>query len=169
MTRPYRIRLASGADLQALPDIERAAATLFPAGRIPDPDDVMPLLELEKACDLGMLYLVSLVDEIAGFAMASEHERSLHIDVMAVHPDHGRRGVGKRLIRAIIERARCRGLPVVTLTTFRDLPWNAPFYEKVGFQIVDDRTLSPMLRATLAQEANIGLTDRLAMMCTLGD
>ena len=37
---------------------------------------------------------------------------------------------------AIIQQAASRKLLGITLTTFPDLPWNAPFYAKVGFQIL---------------------------------
>lgn len=169
MTSPFAIRRASSSDLNALPDIERAASRLFPASRIPDVDDTMSLQELEKACDAGLLYLASREDEIVGFAMATVHGRSLHIDVMAVSPDHGRRGAGTKLIRTMSELARGRGLRIVTLTTFRDLPWNAPFYEKVGFRVMNDGELTPMLRETLRYEADLGMTDRVAMGYALGD
>jgi hypothetical protein len=39
--------------------------------------------------------------------------------------------------------AKENGYPAVTLRTFRDVPWNAPFYEHRGFHVVDSAELSP--------------------------
>jgi hypothetical protein len=35
------------------------------------------------------------------------------------------------------------GYPAVTLRTFRDVPWNGPFYLRRGFAVVDSAALSP--------------------------
>jgi ribosomal protein S18 acetylase RimI-like enzyme len=164
MTPIYQVRIATRADLAFLHEIERAASTLFPEGRLPDPDDVMPMRDLEEASDHHLVLVAALEGEIVGFAMSRAHEDRLHLAVVAVHPDHGRRGVGARLVRAVVAQAASRGLSGVTLTTFRDLPWNAPFYAKLGFRVLDEAELNPMLHATLAQEARLGMTDRVAML-----
>lgn len=162
----YQVRLAILTDLDLLQDIERAASVLFPAGRLPDPDDVMPMSELEAANRDRLL--VSLRDEgIIGFAMSKEYEGLLHLAVMAVHPDHGKRGVGSKLVQGVIEQAKRRQLQGVTLTTFRDLPWNAPFYGKLGFRTLSDSELSPMLRETLGKEESVGMTERVAMLYSI--
>ena len=64
--------------------------------------------------------------------------------------------------------ARASGLAAVTLTTFRDVPWNAPFYRRVGFEVVDDPT--PGLAAVRAAERAEGLDGfgpRVAMRLVL--
>jgi len=163
MDRSQLIRLAEEADLVDLQAIERAAATLFPAGRIPDVDDVMPMSELERAADLGLLLVATSQHRVVGFAMAQEQDGFLHLAVMAVHPDHGNRGVGRKLVLAMIQEATRRGHPGVTLTTFEDLAWNGPFYRKAGFRVLGDSELSPSLRKILAQEASLGMVNRVAM------
>jgi hypothetical protein len=45
----------------------------------------------------------------------------------------------------------------VTLTTFRDVPWNAPFYRRLGFEVVDE--LPSGLAAIRAHEAMAGDDD----------
>ncbi|CAA9366657.1 Acetyltransferase [uncultured Leptolyngbya sp.] len=163
----YQVRLAILTDLDLLQGIERAASVLFPAGRLPDSDDVMPMSELEAA-NRDRLLLVSLRDEgVIGFAMSKEYDGLLHLAVMAVHPDHGKRGVGSKLVQGVIERAKRRQLQGVTLTTFRDLPWNAPFYGKLGFRTLSDSELSFMLRETLGKEESLGMTERVAMLYSI--
>jgi GNAT superfamily N-acetyltransferase len=160
----YKIRSAEKADLAALPDIERAASRLFPEGRLPDPGDTMPMEELERAQEQGLVLVAANEGRIVGFTMSKVHDNVLHLHVMAVHPDHGKRGVGTQLVAAVIQQAAQRGLMSVTLTTFEDHPFNAPFYAKSGFRTLHDAELSPMLRGILAQEANLGMTNRVAMV-----
>jgi GNAT superfamily N-acetyltransferase len=157
------VRLAGKADLANLQAIERVAATLFPDGRIPDVDDVMPIGDLERAMESGLLLVATSPCLVVGFAMAQEQDGFLHLAVMAVHPDHGNRGVGRKLVLAMIDEAARRKHRGVTLTTFADLPWNGPFYRKTGFRMLSDSELSPALRNLLAQEERLGMVNRVAM------
>lgn len=163
------IRLAEKADLAGLQTIERAAATLFPDGRIPDVDDVMPIDELERAMNSGLLLVATSHHLVVGFAMALEQDSSLHLAVMAVHPDHGKRGLGQALVLAIIREAARRQHRSVTLTTFADLPWNGPFYRKAGFRVLSDSELSASLRDILAHEESLGMVDRMAMQYVIAE
>ena len=60
-------------------------------------------------------------------------ESHAHLAQISVHPDHGRRGVGRALLEAAAERAALKGHGSLTLTTYADLPWNGPFYARHGF------------------------------------
>jgi len=74
-----------------------------------------------------------------------------------VDPDHGRRGLGTRLVLQVCEWAACHGYESVTLTTFRDVPWNMPFYARFGFRVVPSEQLSAGLRAVVDDETRRGL------------
>jgi len=163
MNSAQRIRPAAKADLACLHAIERAAATLFPEGRIADVDDVMSLVDLENAADEGLLLVATLDESVVGFAMAHELDGCLHLAVMAVHPDYGNRGLGRKLVFAILHEAACRQLSKVTLTTFGDLPFNGPFYQHTGFRVLSDAELSPSLRDIIAHEESLGMLNRVAM------
>ena len=99
-------------------------------------------------------------------------DRSSWVDGLAylqeidVLPDHGRRGIGTSLIHAVCEWAQFKKVAAVTLTTFRHLPWNAPFYERLGFRSLTQDELTSGLDAILADEAENGLdkTKRVAML-----
>jgi len=68
-----------------------------------------------------------------------------HLEQLSVHPDHARRGLGRALLRAGCDWARARGYDDITLATYRDVPWNGPFYASEGFVEtgpVDDFLLS---------------------------
>ena len=56
-----------------------------------------------------------------------------HLAQLSVQPDHGRRGLGRALLRAACEWALGHGYDELTLTTYRDVPWNGPFYASEGF------------------------------------
>ena len=164
MTGSYQIRGAETADLAFLQEIERAAATLFPPGCLPDPNDARPMEELETAKDNDLLLVAVWEEAIVGFAMSKEYESFLHLAEIAVHPDFGRRGIGTQLVLAVIQQAVRRHLSGVTLTTFQDIPWNAPFYAKVGFRILHRCELSSMLRGILTREESLGMKNRVAML-----
>ena len=91
---------------------------------------------------------------VIGFAVAWVIDGEGHLDELAVTPAHGRRGVGRALVDEVLAWSAARGLPSVTLITFRDVPWNGPFYEKLGFEAVT--ALTPALQAALDQGANGG-------------
>jgi predicted N-acetyltransferase YhbS len=88
---------------------------------------------------------------------------------MSVHPDFQKRGIGAGLLRASIIDARNSGFRALTLTTFRDVSWNAPFYARIGFEEVTALDAHPRLAAELALEADNGLPAdrRCAMICFL--
>ncbi len=57
----------------------------------------------------------------------------------------------------IQDRAIHPELSAVTLTTFRDIPWNAPLYARLGFRELSTDRLSPVLAALVREEAERGL------------
>jgi hypothetical protein len=74
--------------------------------------------------------------------------------MVRVVPDFRGRPRGPRLLDHL-------GGPL-TLTTFRDVPWNGPYYERIGFRLVDDP--GPELRAQIDHEAWLeDLGPRIAM------
>ena len=96
-------------------------------------------------------------------------EQHIHLEELDVHPDHGRKGLGRKLVQTVLDWARDEGYPAVTLTTFIHLPWNAPFYETFGFVRLPESALSDGLRAELDWEVDQGLEreKRVAMRCDL--
>ena len=123
----------------------------------------MPMDELQRGLESGSLLVAVSQGSVVGFAMAREQDGNFHLTVMAVHPDHGNRGFGRKLVLAIIDEAARRRLSSVTLTTFEDLPWNGPFYRSAGFRVLRDEELSPTLHNILANEERLGMVSRVAM------
>ena len=157
------VRHARLADVAALPAVERSAAEAFRAtahGWVAD-DGVTEIDAYPPMVFAGSLWVAEAAGEIIGFVSANATPDALHIAELAVALPHQRRGAGMRLMQAAIEAAQARGLPAVTLTTFRDVAFNAPFYRKLGFAVLD--APSPRLQAILAAEQARGLENRCAM------
>ena len=169
----YEIGRPRSHELADLSGIEVAAAAIFP------PEDLAPKLRekglplsfFEHASSAGHLWIARTVEPEApvGFAAVILLDGSAHLHELDVLPGHGRRGVGRALVLHVAQWARALGFASLTLTTFRHLPWNAPFYESVGFAAIDDRDLGPQLRAAMAKEAEHGLdpSRRVAMRLDL--
>jgi N-acetylglutamate synthase-like GNAT family acetyltransferase len=81
----------------------------------------------------------------------------MHIEQLSVHRDCARRGVGRSLLEHAAGRASAAGLPALTLTTFSEVPWNAPYYERCGFRQLTGSELTPGLREIRRREAAHGL------------
>jgi GNAT superfamily N-acetyltransferase len=157
---PYEIRLARPEEVLGLPEIERAACVLFEAipGIADLPLYLTPPADFVAAQRQGLLWVAALPGAApVGFALVERVDGCAYLQELDVLPDHGRRGLGTALIRAVREQARRSGLPAVTLTTFRDVPWNAPFYRRLGFRDLAPAELTPGLAAIVEAEEAAGL------------
>jgi GNAT superfamily N-acetyltransferase len=161
----YTIALARPRDVPALAAIELAAADLL-AGHAPAPElsESTPTSALLDARAAGRLWVALHLDVPVGFARVEMLAPDLpHLEELDVHPDHGRRGVGTALVRVVCDWAARQGHAALTLTTFRDVAWNMPFYAKLGFAEVPAASLRPELAAVVRDEAARGLERRVVM------
>lgn len=151
----YTIRLARVGELPLLREIERAAGQLFAEiglDRVAE-DEPLPLDFLLAQQRLGLVWVAAdESDRPIGSAAMRELDGAPHIEEISVHPAHGRRGLGKRLIETLCEWASGQAYRAVTLSTFRDVPWNAPYYARIGFRALEESELSGRLLALLDQE-----------------
>ncbi|MFI5806331.1 GNAT family N-acetyltransferase [Streptomyces sp. NPDC051561] len=158
------IRPATAADLPHLQDIERAAGEPFRALGMPEiADDDPPPLELLAEYQLACRAWVFADAQglPAAYLIWQEVDGAAHIDQVSVHPRAARRGVGRALIDHLAKVAGPTGL---TLTTFAEVPWNAPYYARLGFVTLPDTELTDGLREIVAEEAALGL-DRWPRVC----
>ncbi len=132
---PSFVRRALDADLDRLAEIERAADGLF-ADVFQGADWGAPPSGRSRADDSGFLLVVSESDggEPVGFAHVLQHGDTAHLEQLSVLPDHSRRGHGRALVEAAAREATSRGALRITLRTYADIPWNAPFYAALGFE-----------------------------------
>ena len=157
-------------DVACLPAIERAAGQRFrdypELAWLADSDGISVEQHLGFA-ERGLSLLALADEQPVGFLLAQEHPLSLFIVELSVHLAWQGQGVGRQLIACAGEHARTLGLTSLTLTTFRDVPWNAPFYARLGFERVD--ALTPELRQKREEEAAHGFAhgSRCAMQLPL--
>ncbi|MFD7866441.1 GNAT family N-acetyltransferase [Streptomyces sp. NPDC057682] len=182
-----RIRTARSADLPLLQDIERAAGEPFRAlGMAAVADDAPPPLDLLDAyrADGRARVVTGDDDRPLGYLLVDRVDGCAHVEQVSVHPSAARRGLGRALIDDAERWAVREGLEALTLTTFRDVPWNAPYYARLGFRVLDgsgpDRPdgrgsarpnesgLTEGLRAIRAAEVRHGL-DRWPRVCMRRD
>ena len=118
--------------------------------------------DLREAQAQKRLWVALAGDSPVGFAHVELREpRAAHLEELDVHPDHGRRGLGRRLVAAVCEWASNAGIGAVTLTTFRDVPWNMPFYSTLGFEEVPSRELSAELVSVVQDETRAASIPRV--------
>jgi NAD(P)H-dependent FMN reductase/ribosomal protein S18 acetylase RimI-like enzyme len=165
--KEYSIVPARPEHLSEIPNIELAAARLL-CGEAPESvlRETTTDSVLEAAVGQGHLWVALAGKAPVGFAHVEIIDASTaHLEEIDVLPAHGRRGLGTRLVTEVCEWAASAGYQSVTLTTFRDVPWNRRFYERLGFRVVPDAELSAALRAIVDDETRRGLdpSRRVAM------
>lgn len=165
MSLSFHIRLGRREDLVLLPEIERAAAKVFPVDRV-DPYATRGISELQNALTEKLLWIAETKHQVIGFALCCQYDTYLNLREVSVHPDFSQQGVGRTLLSCIIENARLRESSGVTLTTFSDFQWNAPFYRSLGFEVMSTLGLPAHLAIKLQDEKNEGLVNRVAMILT---
>ncbi|MEN3161648.1 GNAT family N-acetyltransferase [Tistrella mobilis] len=101
----------------------------------------------------GAVLAASLGGRLTGFAIVTVVDGNAHLAELDVAPDVQRRGIGRRLIEAVADRARAAGHHRLTLTTFRDVPWNGPWYRRLGFTEIAPAAQGPALRQIRQDEA----------------
>lgn len=160
MHPPPAIRPLAPQELTAAQEIERAAGRVFAVVGMPEiaADDPLPAGELDRYRRAGLAWAaVDGADEPVGYLLAEPVDDGLHVEQVSVHPRAARRGVGRALLEHAAAHARAAGCRVLTLTTFEDVPWNAPYYLRCGFRVLDEQEWTPGLRAVREREAAHGL------------
>ncbi|MGC1215766.1 MAG: GNAT family N-acetyltransferase [Micromonospora sp.] len=163
-----RIRTATADELTELQRIEVASGAPFREIGMVDIAD-MPPLSLDALAAWqheGWAWVtVDPDDRPLAFVVVDLVDGCGHVQQISVEPGYARRGVGRRLLDHVAGWAGERGLPALTLTTFRRVPWNGPYYARCGFRELSPGEITPGLADVLAAEAALGLNpaERIAM------
>jgi GNAT superfamily N-acetyltransferase len=163
---PLPIRPARYADVERLVAIERAAGETFrPLGMdaVADDDPGSPE-QLRAFVDDGRAWVAERDGEVAGYLLAAVVDGEGHVEQVSVDPAFA----GLRIGAALVERAAQWARGPLTLTTFRDVAWNGPYYERLGFRWLADDEIGPELRAIREAEVAHGL-DRWPRGCMRRD
>ena len=130
-----RIRLASADDVPKVAPLEKAAAELFRTIGMDAVADDPPIAEaiLLQAVEESRLWVAVEYGVLKAYLLGDFLPQSLHIEQVTVHPDAARRGLGALMIESVSADPRSKALGLITLTSFANVPWNAPYYERIGF------------------------------------
>jgi GNAT superfamily N-acetyltransferase len=167
--RGVTIRPAAPDDLPLLVEIERRAGQAFAAHGLPEiaADDPGTPEELEYYRAAGAAWVaVDEQDAPVAYILTAEIDAGVHVEQVSVDPPHAGHGIGAALIDHVAAVAAAAGLEALTLTTFRDIPWNAPYYSRLGFAELPEPEWGPQLRALVALEQHMIPSDapRIAMI-----
>ncbi len=157
----YCIRLASDEDFQHLPAVEDAAGDVYlDIGY----DDIAampatPATEYPPIFENGGWVLVAVTDtgQIIGYCANEKNSDVLYVKELSVHKDFAKQGIGTKLLNKTIEEAIARHFKSIFLLTFKDVPFNAPYYARFGFQIVEDLAAYPDIKKRASSEKNTPL------------
>jgi len=112
----------------------------------------------------GLVWVADQGSGPVGFALAEVVDANLHLEQLSVRPEHCRRGIGSALVEQVVSHAQDVGLPAVTMSTFRDVAFNGPFYRRRGFRELADHELTEGLRQRRLNEESHGLDLRTRAM-----
>jgi ribosomal protein S18 acetylase RimI-like enzyme len=154
------IRLTRSDELPALREVERAAGALFRVVGMDAIADHEPpsVEELALFQQDGRAWVATDdTDQPVGYLLVDVVDGAAHVEQVSVHPSHARQGLGRTLLETAVLWAQQQALDAVTLTTFSDVPWNAPYYQRLGFRTLAEAEVSEGLRRIREQEAARGL------------
>ncbi|MEP6482838.1 MAG: GNAT family N-acetyltransferase [Rudaea sp.] len=158
---PYTIRETRIEDAARLPDIERSAGEAFRAipalAWLADGED-HPESTHVAHIDAGTSWVaVDTADSPIGFLIGDLAGDDFYIVEFSVRLDRQGAGCGKALLSHVAQWARTRGIRSILLSTFREVPWNAPFYRRMGFREIEWKGLGDLVSGALERENAIGL------------
>lgn len=146
-------------DIERVQEIERDAGLLFvPLGMPGVADDDPPDRDqLAEYVDAERGWVVDPPPDVAAYVLVDLVDGAAHIEQVTVATRYARRRLGALLIDHVAGWARRHGIETMTLTTFREVPWNRPYYARLGFDDVAEQDVGPELAAVLAHERDHGL------------
>jgi len=145
--------------LAAIPDVQRAAAARYRDFGMPEVADG-PVVDEEllwRFLGEGSLFVVTRDAVAVGFVACAPLDRAAHVAEIHVAPEHARRGLGARLLERLDAWAAARDMGRLTLTTYREVPYNAPYYRRLGFRETSAAALGPEHVAMWKAQGEMGL------------
>lgn len=157
-----RVRAARADEIGLVREIERASAQRFNGTdreSLAEDEPTAAEVLAQRLADGGLLVAAEGDGQAAAFVMFRELEGCAYVEQIDVLPSHEGRRLGALLLEAVADAARRRGWRAMTLSTFRDVPFNAPYYRRLGFVDLPDETLSEGLREVRREHIARGLDE----------
>jgi len=121
----------------------------------------MSVEELDAYRRAGRAWVLVPDGEPVAYIVMELVDGAAHVEQVSVDPAFAHLRLGRRLLEHVAGEARAEGRTAVTLTTYRDVPWNAPYYSRCAFRVLDEAELGPELRAKRDAETAHGLDPAL--------
>ncbi len=158
----WRIAPTRAEDIPALQKVERAATTMFAGtGLLADTTFEGAQVSDEEfhraAMALDLSFTAHAENKPIGFVLGLVHPDSFYLAELSVDPAFGQRGIGRALVEHFCTTAWSRGASGVTLSTFRGVPWNAPFYARLGFVEIPRRAYTDWMHIYEGNQTRNGL------------
>lgn len=154
-----RFRFATADDVAKIAPLERAAAEMFRDIDMDAVADDAPISEarLSQAVEDNLLWVATEFGSVRAYLLAEPLADSLYIEQVTVHPEAAHRGIGARLIESVAADERAVELGKLSLISFENVPWNAPYYERLGFLDLDESEWPAGLAEKVEAEKQRGL------------
>jgi GNAT superfamily N-acetyltransferase len=143
-------RFAKADDAETIRAIEFEAGARFASVGMTGIADAPPMSLAVVERKIAAQEIIVAVDSDgtrAGFLMFEPQPARIYIQELDVLTSHAGRRIGAALIEEIVQLARSRGLMQLVLSTYRDVPWNAPYYRRLGFRDIEESELDDALIA----------------------
>jgi GNAT superfamily N-acetyltransferase len=107
-------------------------------------EDVPDVSDLRGAVEAERLWVTQVGAEVAGYIAAEVLDGNAHVAQVSVARDFAGRALGRAMIEFVEQWGADAGRPATTLTTFRDVPWNGPYYRRLGYRVLLDPAAPPL-------------------------
>lgn len=131
------IRQAVRSDLDQIQACAQAAYRMYVEriGRAPAP----MVADFDASIEAGELYVSEIDGQLGGFVVFYARSDHLHLENVAVSPAFQQRGIGRKLIEFVEQKALADGYRRVELYTNAKMTENLGLYPRLGYQQFDRR------------------------------
>ncbi|MFM0644092.1 GNAT family N-acetyltransferase [Paraburkholderia bryophila] len=141
-------RFAAPPDANAIRAIEFEAGQRFASVGLTGIADAPPM-DIERVeSKIAAREIIVAVDADAtrvGFVMFEPQATRIYIQELDVLTSHAGQRIGAALIEQVAQHALDRQLTQLILSTYREVPWNAPYYRRLGFRDIEAAELDAHL------------------------
>lgn len=141
-------RFAAPHDAHAVRTIEFEAGQRFASVGMAGIADAPPMemdLVNRKIAAQQIVVAVAAGETCVGFVMFEPQATRLYVQELDVLTAYAGQRVGAALIEQVAQLARAQQLTQLTLSTYREVPWNAPYYRRLGFRDIEEAELDAAL------------------------
>jgi ribosomal protein S18 acetylase RimI-like enzyme len=146
-------------EIPLLGGVEQSAVALFRDNGL---DDVaegghLPADFVLSFTRYGTALVADVDGTVSGFALVASYDQNAHLYEVSVSREFQSRGIGRQLVADACAWAQSQEFGAITLSTFSDVPWNAPFYVSMGFRILAEHEWTPAFHVLRGREEDGGL------------